>query len=59
MTPRIAAERIVRAVARGELFVVPEGTHYIAVEYPRALNDRIERFHRDHGLFEAATEVTA
>lgn len=59
MTPRIAAERIVRGVARGELFVVPEGTHYIAVEYPSALNDRIERFHRDHGLFEATTEVTA
>ncbi|MBX7195033.1 MAG: alpha/beta hydrolase [Sandaracinaceae bacterium] len=58
MTPRIAAERIVRGVQRGELFVVPEGTHYIAVEYPALLNERIDRFHRDHGLF-PRTEVLA
>jgi pimeloyl-ACP methyl ester carboxylesterase len=59
MTPRVAVERIVRGVEKGELFVVPQGTHYIAVEYPRVLNDRIERFHRDHVVFEATPEVTA
>jgi pimeloyl-ACP methyl ester carboxylesterase len=59
MTPRVAVERIVRGVEQGELFVVPQGTHYIAVEYPRVLNDRIERFHRDHVVFEATPEVTA
>ncbi len=44
MTPRIAAERLARGVPHGELYVVPEGTHYLAVEYPRLLNERIERF---------------
>ena len=50
MTPRIAAERVVRGVAHGELFVVPDGTHYLAVEYPQQLNDRIARFFAEHGL---------
>ncbi len=59
MTPRIAAERIVRGVAKGELFVVPDGTHYIAVEYPDLLNERIERFHREHGLDAASPAVAA
>lgn len=44
MTPRVAAERLVRGVRRGELHVVPEGTHYLAVEYPEILNERIARF---------------
>jgi pimeloyl-ACP methyl ester carboxylesterase len=59
MTPRVAAERVARGVERGELFVVPEGTHYIAVEYPSVLNERIERFHREHAIFEARAEVLA
>lgn len=50
MTPRIAAERIVRGVRDGELFVVPDGTHYIAVEYPKMLNERIAKFYVDHHL---------
>ncbi len=47
MTPRIAAERLVRGVRHGELHVVPEGTHYLAVEYPGILNERIARFHAE------------
>ena len=49
MTPRTAAERIVREVPGAELLVVPGGTHYLAVEYPELVNLRIERFLRDRG----------
>lgn len=49
MTPRGAAERIVREVPGAELLVVPGGTHYVAVEYPELLNLRIERFLRERG----------
>ncbi len=56
MTPRIAAERIAKGVAHGELFVVPEGTHYIAVEFPDLLNARIARFHAEHALGPASGE---
>lgn len=49
MTPRAAAERIVREVPGAELMVVPGGTHYVAVEYPELLNLRIERFLRERG----------
>ena len=49
MTPRSAAERIVREVPGAELLVVPGGTHYLAVEYPELVSLRIERFLRDRG----------
>lgn len=49
MTPRGAAERIVREVPNAELLVVPRGTHYVALEYPELVNLRIERFLRDRG----------
>jgi pimeloyl-ACP methyl ester carboxylesterase len=49
MTPRGAAERIVRDVPNAELLVVPRGTHYVALEYPELVNLRIERFLRDRG----------
>jgi pimeloyl-ACP methyl ester carboxylesterase len=49
MTPRAAAERIVRDVPGAELMVVPGGTHYLAVEYPELLNLRVERFLRERG----------
>lgn len=58
MTPRVAAERIVRGVQRGELFVVPDGTHYIAVEFPALLNERITRFHAEHALFAELAPLT-
>lgn len=50
MTPRAAAERLVRSVKHGELYVIPEGTHYLAVEYPVLLNQRIERFLAEQGF---------
>ncbi|MGE0791553.1 MAG: alpha/beta fold hydrolase [Sandaracinaceae bacterium] len=50
MTPRAAAEAMVREAPDAELFIVPGGTHYAAVEYPDLINDRIERFLRERGL---------
>ena len=47
MTPRAAAERMVAAVPRAELLVIPGGTHYAAAEYPQLINLRIEKFFRE------------
>ncbi len=47
MTPRAAAEDIVRRVRGAELLVVPGGTHYAAVEYPELINLRMEKFLRE------------
>lgn len=49
MTPRSAAEALVRAVKGAELLVVPGGTHYLAVEYPEVVNLRVERFLKTRG----------
>jgi pimeloyl-ACP methyl ester carboxylesterase len=50
MTPRAAAERLVHSVKDGQLYVIPDGTHYLAVEYPKLLNARIERFVEEQGF---------
>jgi pimeloyl-ACP methyl ester carboxylesterase len=42
-SPRVARELAGR-LRRSELYVVPEATHYAPVEYPRQLNERIDRF---------------
>jgi pimeloyl-ACP methyl ester carboxylesterase len=49
MTPRRAAEAMVRAIRGAELMVVPGGTHYVVVEYPDLVNLRIEKFLRERG----------
>lgn len=49
MTPRSAADRIVREVRDAELFVIPGGTHYVAVEYPELLTGRVTRFMDEKG----------
>jgi pimeloyl-ACP methyl ester carboxylesterase len=49
MTPSAAAERVAREVPGAELWIVPEATHYLAVEYPELLNRRIERFMQERG----------
>jgi pimeloyl-ACP methyl ester carboxylesterase len=37
-------------VKDGQLYVIPDGTHYLAVEYPKLLNARIERFVEEQGF---------
>lgn len=47
-TPKRLAERMVRELRRGELVVVPRGTHYTATEFPDLVNGRIEAFLERH-----------
>jgi pimeloyl-ACP methyl ester carboxylesterase len=42
-SPRVARELASR-LRRSELYVVPKATHYAPVEFPRLLNERIDRF---------------
>jgi pimeloyl-ACP methyl ester carboxylesterase len=42
-SPRVARDLAVR-LRHAELYVVPKATHYAPVEFPRLLNDRIDRF---------------
>ncbi len=44
MSPVAAAERLHRAIADSELFVIPKGTHYMPIEFGSELADRIEPF---------------
>lgn len=44
LTPVAVAERMHRAIAGSELFVVEGGTHYTVTEFPEALCDRIATF---------------
>ncbi len=44
LTPVAVAERLHRAIAGSELFVVEGGTHYTVTEFPEALCDRIATF---------------
>ncbi len=55
MTPRRAAEEMVRRIRGAELMVVPGGTHYVVVEYPDLVNLRIEKFFRERGYVGGAT----
>jgi pimeloyl-ACP methyl ester carboxylesterase len=42
-SPRVARDLVGR-LPRAELYVVPKATHYAPVEFPRLLNERIDRF---------------
>ncbi len=56
MTPRAVAERMAERIAGAELMSVPQGTHYVAVEYPELLNLRIEKFLAERG-YEAKSKT--
>jgi pimeloyl-ACP methyl ester carboxylesterase len=47
-SPLLASKRLARELPRGELFVVPGGTHYLPLEYPELINLRIEKFFDSH-----------
>ncbi len=44
MTPEKTARAIADAVPGAELFIVPGGSHYTAIEYPELINLRIDKF---------------
>lgn len=46
LTPPWFAREMAQSIPRAKLFVVPDGTHYSAAEYPAAIAARIEHFLR-------------
>ncbi|MCS6856226.1 MAG: alpha/beta hydrolase [Sandaracinaceae bacterium] len=52
LTPKRAIARMVRRLRRAKLVVVPQGTHYLAIEYPHFIAQRIVEFWREHQLGE-------
>lgn len=48
ITPPWLARKIATAIPHSELFMIPGGTHYCAVEYPVLVASRIERFTGRH-----------
>lgn len=48
MTPPDVAERMQRRIRGSELFMIPEGTHYMPLEFPDELCERIARFLDQH-----------
>jgi pimeloyl-ACP methyl ester carboxylesterase len=51
-TPPLLAERMAETIPRGELLIVPGGTHYAAAEFPEVINRRIDRFLGRHGAWQ-------
>lgn len=51
-TPPLMAERMAETIPRGELLIVPGGTHYAAAEFPEVINRRIDRFLGRHGAWQ-------
>lgn len=51
-TPPLLAERMAQTIPRGELLIVPGGTHYAAAEFPEVINRRIARFLDRHSHWE-------
>ena len=45
--PEASVEAIAGAVPEAELYVLPGGTHYLPVEFPGELADRVDRFLAD------------
>lgn len=57
-TPPLMAEKMAATIPRGELLIVPGGTHYAPAEYPDVINRRIGRFLQRHGIWhEMATRA--
>ncbi|NNE17927.1 MAG: alpha/beta hydrolase [Myxococcales bacterium] len=48
-TPRSAAERMARRIPGAEIMLLPDATHYAALEYPEMINLRLEKFLRERG----------
>ena len=46
-TPPFLAKAMAEAMPRGEILMVPRGTHVAPIEQPQLVNDRIEQFLRE------------
>jgi pimeloyl-ACP methyl ester carboxylesterase len=49
LTPPRIAESLVTELPRGELTVIPDGSHYAPIEFPELINLRIEKFLLEQG----------
>lgn len=49
-TPPSLAEKLAKLLPRGELWMVPEGTHATPIERPTEMRERLNKFFSDHGL---------
>ncbi|MBI2061233.1 MAG: alpha/beta hydrolase [Nitrospirae bacterium] len=50
MTPASRAIKMHKAISGSELMVIPNGTHYVPIEFPDWINLRVEKFFQSHGL---------
>lgn len=50
LTPRVAMERMARRIPGAELYTIPRGTHYLAIEFPEMVNLRIQKFFEERRL---------
>jgi pimeloyl-ACP methyl ester carboxylesterase len=49
-TPAFLAQAMAEAIPKGELFIVPRGSHVVPIEQPERVNARIETFLRERIL---------
>jgi pimeloyl-ACP methyl ester carboxylesterase len=49
-TPGWLSRRMAEAIPTAELYLLPGGTHTTPLEHPRAVEQRVERFLREHGF---------
>jgi pimeloyl-ACP methyl ester carboxylesterase len=52
-TPAFLATAMAQAIPKGELLMVPRGTHVTPIEQPEVVDSRIEQFLRQHVLTDA------
>lgn len=48
MTPLKVSERMADLSSQAELFIIPHGTHYSVLEFPEAINLRLEQFLKEN-----------
>jgi pimeloyl-ACP methyl ester carboxylesterase len=49
-TPMERAEEMKARIKGSELFYLEDGSHYVMIEYPKLVHERMEKFFKDNGL---------
>jgi len=47
-TPLVTARCLADKIPKSELFIIPKGTHYAAIEFPGLLNKRLDKFFKEN-----------
>ncbi|MCP5463575.1 MAG: alpha/beta hydrolase [Deltaproteobacteria bacterium] len=50
LTPQKVAESMVEQIPHAELLVLPQGSHYMLLEFPEWINKRLDQFLNEHQL---------